>query len=75
VQDGSISERVFSKYIDPKHNVADRKWHDEVVDLSRYDGKEVYLSFVTTPGFNYNGDFDWGGWSNPRLGQFKPPSK
>jgi tetratricopeptide (TPR) repeat protein len=67
VQDGGMPERVFSKYIDPKHNVADRKWHDEVVDLSRYDGKEVNLSFVTTPGFNYNGDFDWAWWSDPRL--------
>jgi hypothetical protein len=68
VQDGSISERVFSKYIDPKHNVADRKWHDEVIDLSRYGGKkEVSLTFVTTPGFNYNGDFDWAGWSNPKI--------
>ncbi|MGH7801320.1 MAG: hypothetical protein ACREOW_11960 [Thermodesulfobacteriota bacterium] len=67
VQDGSISERVFSKYIDPKHNVADRKWHDEVIDLSRYGKKEVSLSFVTTPGPNNNTDFDWAGWSNPRI--------
>ena len=67
MRDGSISERVFSKYIDPKHNVADRKWHDEVVDLSKYGGKEVSLSFVTTPGFNNNTNFDWAGWSNPTL--------
>ncbi|MGH7799253.1 MAG: glycosyltransferase family 39 protein [Thermodesulfobacteriota bacterium] len=67
VQDGSISERVFSKYIDPKNKSEDRKWHDEVVDLSKYGGNEVSLSFVTKPGPNNNTDYDWAGWSNPKL--------
>ncbi|MGH7800734.1 MAG: hypothetical protein ACREOW_08915 [Thermodesulfobacteriota bacterium] len=67
VRDGSVRERVFSKYIDPKNKSEDRKWHDEVVDLSKYGGKVVSLSFVTTPGPNNNPDYDWAGWSNPKL--------
>lgn len=67
VQDGNSSQKVFSKYIDPKQNITDRRWHDEVVDLSRYGGKEVSLSFVTTPGYQGNDRFDWAGWSNPRI--------
>jgi 4-amino-4-deoxy-L-arabinose transferase-like glycosyltransferase len=66
-KDGKGERRLFSKYIDPKNRIEDRKWHDEVVDLSRYGGKEVSLSFVTTPGFNHNGDFDWAGWSYPKI--------
>ncbi|MGH7799252.1 MAG: hypothetical protein ACREOW_01310, partial [Thermodesulfobacteriota bacterium] len=67
VQDGSISERLFSKYIDPKNKIEDRKWHDEVIDLSRYGKKEISLSFVTTPGPNNNTNFDWAGWNNPKI--------
>jgi 4-amino-4-deoxy-L-arabinose transferase-like glycosyltransferase len=66
-KDGKEERKLFSKYIDPKNKIEDRKWHDEVVDLSRYGGKEVSLSFVTTPGFNHNGDFDWAGWSYPKI--------
>jgi len=67
VRDGSVKEKVFSKHIDPKNNVADRKWHDEVVDLSRYGKKEISLSFVTTPGPNNNTNYDWAGWGDPKL--------
>lgn len=67
VQDANSSEKVFSKYIDPKQNVVDRRWHDEVVDLSKFGGKEVSLSFLTTPGYHGNDNFDWAGWSNPRI--------
>ncbi|MGH7799254.1 MAG: hypothetical protein ACREOW_01320 [Thermodesulfobacteriota bacterium] len=67
VKDGGEERKLFSKYIDPKNNIEDRKWHDEMVDLSVYGGKEINLSFVTTPGPNNNTDYDWAGWSNPKL--------
>ena len=67
VEDESVLDRVFSKYIDPRNNVVDRKWHDETVDLSRYNGKHVNLSFVTIPGPLNNGTYDLPVWSDPRL--------
>jgi len=66
-KDGKEERKLFSKYIDPKNKIEDRKWHDEVVGLSKYGGKEISLSFVTTPGFNNNNDFDWAGWGDPKL--------
>jgi len=66
---------LFSKYIDPKNNKEDRKWHDEILDLSEYGGREVNLSFITKPRLGNNTDYDWAGWSSPRLVQFKPSSK
>lgn len=57
--------QLFSKYIDPKNNVSDRKWHDFKIDLSEWEGKEVTLSFVTECG--KNSVYDWSGWGNPRI--------
>jgi hypothetical protein len=65
VRNGGVQENVFSKYIDPKNNAEDRKWHDEVVDLSRFGGKEVSLTFVTSPGPNNNANYDWAGRRDP----------
>ena len=67
IKDGKEERKLFSKYIDPKNKIEDRKWHNEVVDLSKYGGKEVNLSFVTTPGPNNNTNFDWAGWGDPEL--------
>ena len=43
-------EKVFSKYIDPKNNKEDRKWHDEEVDLSKYAGQAVEITFTINGG-------------------------
>lgn len=60
-------ERLFSKYINPKWRIQDRKWHDFSIDLMEYGGKEVFISFVTKPGVQRNLLFDGAGWSNPRI--------
>jgi len=66
VVDG-ITQQVFSTYIDPKHNIADRRWYPYTIDLSVYSGKLVTFIFETNVG--PAGDFrnDWAGWGEPRL--------
>ncbi|MHB8134991.1 MAG: hypothetical protein ACYDH1_12305 [Anaerolineaceae bacterium] len=59
--------RVFHKTVDPKNNLDDRRWFEESVELSRFGGKSVEITFEALPGSFGNYDFDWGGWSNPVL--------
>ncbi len=67
VKDGKEERKLFSKYIDPKNKIEDRKWHDERIDLSEYKGKEVLLTFITSPGPSNNTNYDWAGWGDLKL--------
>ncbi|MFC2031313.1 glycosyltransferase family 39 protein [Chloroflexota bacterium] len=69
LEDGTNTFRLFSEYIDPKNIPADRKWHDQEVDLSMWAGQTVTLTLMTGPGPNGNADFDWAGWGAPRIVQ------
>lgn len=58
---------LYNLYIDPKHNLAERKWISESVDLSRYLGQTVELLFSTGPGPAGNTCMDWAGWGDPHF--------
>jgi len=58
---------LYDRYIDPKHNVAERRWLDERIDLSRYDGKPITLLFSTSGGPRGNTACDWAGWGDLRF--------
>ena len=60
-------EPLYSRYIDPKHNLPERKWVSESVDLSKYMGQVVDLLFTTTPGPAGNTCMDWAGWGDPHF--------
>jgi Bacterial membrane protein YfhO len=60
-------EELFSTYIDPKHNVNERRWMDGEMDLSQYRGQEITLLFSTDPGPRGNSAFDWAAWSDFRF--------
>jgi hypothetical protein len=60
-------QQVFSKYIDPKHNLADRRWNSNTVDLSTYAGQIITIIFKTDSGPVDDARFDWAGWGAPRL--------
>jgi hypothetical protein len=60
---GQITKQ-FSRYIDPKHNVQERRWLDGQVDLSAYRDQTVELLFTTTPGPRRDTSYDWAAWSN-----------
>lgn len=66
----NTKEQVFSQYIDPKKNLNQQQWHDYELDLSRWEGKKVTLTFETLSGPNNDARFDWAGWGNPTLGQY-----
>jgi hypothetical protein len=55
---------LYDRYIDPKHNLAERRWVSESIDLSRYMGQNVELLFTTTPGPAGNSCMDWAGWGD-----------
>ena len=64
--DGKV-ETLFSKYINPKENMTERKWNDYEVDLSRFGNRNVNIIFVTTPGPNNDNYDDWAYWSAPKI--------
>jgi hypothetical protein len=63
---GSIRE-LYARYIDPKHNLAERRWIPGAVDLSGYMGQTVELLFTTAPGPAGDTCAAWGGWGDPHL--------
>jgi hypothetical protein len=63
-QDGHL---VFSRYINPKYNITDRRWRNFLVDLSDWHGKEIHLSLLTDAGKEGDWSFDWAGWAEPQL--------
>ena len=58
---------LFSKYIDPKNNVEDRKWFDEKTYLGAFAGQTVSFIFKTTGGPKGDRSADWAGWSSPQI--------
>jgi hypothetical protein len=64
--DGRIA-LLYDRYIDPKHNPAERTWMDGSVDLSSYLGRSIELLFTTTPGPAGDTCMDWAGWGDPRF--------
>jgi hypothetical protein len=73
VDSNSDKSGLFSKYIDPKKNASERKWHDYQLSLAAYDGKKVTFIFKTNIGPNENDQFDWAAWSTPQIKTAQQP--
>jgi hypothetical protein len=58
---------VHSRYIDPKTNPEARRWFDERVNLTSFEGQRVTISLSTKPGPADDSFFDEALWSHPRL--------
>jgi hypothetical protein len=67
VRSNGDTQQVFSTYIDPKQNEADRRWHPYTIKLGDYAGQTVTLVFKTAAGPAGNDRYDWAGWGTPRL--------
>ena len=63
----SKQDTVYRRFLNPAGNVDDRKWFDEIVDLSQYDGIEIMIQFAIDPGPQRNNAADWFAWSTPVL--------
>lgn len=62
---------VFKHYIDPKNNPHDRQVIPIEVDLSQYIGEEIYITLETKPGPNDDPYYDWAGWIQPRIENYR----
>jgi hypothetical protein len=68
IRDGTGRIRLlYDRYIDPKHNLAERRWIPGSVDLSEYMGQTVELLFTTTAGPKGDTCAAWAGWGDPRF--------
>ena len=72
---GREPETLFSRYIDPKRDPAQRVWHHVVVDLQAVaDEEPLTLTLVTSAGPRGDATCDWGGWGYPRIMSESPPA-
>jgi len=60
---GKIS-KLFSRFIDPRHDVALRKWVDGTADLSQFQGQKIDLLLSTNGGPKGDICADWAVWSD-----------
>ena len=60
-------QQIFNRYINPKELQSDRRWLDQEVDMGKFAGQQVALTFETTSGQKGDNQFDWAGWSSPIL--------
>ncbi|MCZ6594515.1 MAG: sulfatase [Bacteroidetes bacterium] len=67
VDEKSRKSKIFSKYIDPKNNINDRKWFDKNINLNDFEEQKVSFIFKTTSGPKGDNAADWSGWSNPQV--------
>ncbi|UCD83886.1 MAG: YfhO family protein, partial [Deltaproteobacteria bacterium] len=58
---------LYTKYIDPKNNFKDRRWHEVEIDLNAFQGKFIKLKFITNPGPRGDFNSDWAGWGDLRI--------
>jgi tetratricopeptide (TPR) repeat protein len=67
IQSESDDHTIFSKYIDPKNNIQDRRWYFETINLSKYQGQTVKITLETQAGPDGDPRYDWAGWAAPKL--------
>jgi hypothetical protein len=60
-----ILDTVYKRYLNPVGNATDRHWFDQVVNISKYNGKNVNLIFAANRGPDQDDTADWFGWSTP----------
>lgn len=60
---------LFARYVDPRHNEADRGWIPVEIDLSAYSGQEVVLILATDVGRPGSADRrnDFAYWGRPAI--------
>lgn len=60
---GNKTDEIFSKYLNPKYVILDRKWHEYQLDLSTYQMKTVDIIFSTNS--RNDSTYDWAWWGDP----------
>ena len=60
-------DTVYRRFLSPRTRPDHRHWFDEAVHLSQYRGKDIKLTFSTSPGPADEASADWFAWSTPML--------
>lgn len=63
----SNSQLIFSEYLDPKNVLSLRHWSRRSLNLSKWSGQNVVLTFETAAGPKNDNSYDWAGWGEPRI--------
>ena len=66
VRSGDITEIIFSRVLQPRRNISDRGWHNFLVPLEKYSGKQISLSFRTS-GSAEDLSYCWSIWGWGRI--------
>lgn len=69
---GGEGQFVFTRYINPKHNLSDRRWRNFLVDLSPWAARPIYITLMTDAGKAGDWSFDWAGWAEPQIVRVEP---
>jgi len=48
------SSKIFSRYLDPKNKISERRWFTYMAGLKKYKGRDLIISFVTSGGPRFN---------------------
>lgn len=72
IAEASNGERLllFSKYIDPKHRIEDRKWHHQTIALDQIKSGTYTFYLRAEAGeteLSTDNVADWGLWASPKL--------
>ena len=59
--------KVFTRYIDPKHNPDDRGWIEARISLKAFHDQDVQIILATGPGPANDFNYDWALWAEPRV--------
>jgi hypothetical protein len=59
--------KVFSRYLDPKHNPDDRRWIEGRTSLKPFRNEDVQIILATGPGPANDFNFDWALWGEPQI--------
>ncbi len=65
VEYGGVIDTVYKCGHVPSVQLNDRKWKEAIIDLSRYNGKAISISFISDPGPEQNADYDDLAWRSP----------
>jgi ABC-type polysaccharide/polyol phosphate transport system ATPase subunit len=60
ISDGA-TETLFSRVLQPKRNIGDRGWHNFILPLEKFSGKNVTIALVTT-GSGNDLSYGWSAW-------------
>jgi hypothetical protein len=64
----SATEKIlFEAKLHPRKRDADCGWHQQELDLRRFEGQFVRFVFQTAVGWRRSTEYAWAGWANPRI--------